>query len=344
MKKNNLAPKKTIVKKSSKTKLKTKTILESSSIEPKKQVKAKAKVKSKTESKGNHKASLNLESKTWPNNKMELKNFIIGSAISFLALIALIFLLSFFCRSLFSLIKNLNQNYYNNASFSEDNNSNDIDKVERLSNLIYFGKEEVDQNLDEDKKDKDLDKASLKLDDDYADELEDYDYETILAPEFNIDEIEFMRVEEGSSFANLNFLNSPDGNKFAYIVKKDGKEAVSLNGDLSPYYDSITFMIFSPDSHRFAYGARIGSEEMVVLDGMPGKVYEWVFLPRFFTPDSRYFVYKTRNSEGDFLIFNETEGKIYEQIYQPFVNNDESALIFYSRNGRDIYKNVLKLK
>lgn len=293
MKKNNLAPKKTIAKKGSKTKVKPRA-----SSEPK--------------------------VKTWPESQTELKNFITGATISFLALIALIFLASFFCQSLFSLIKGetFAFNKFNKVNEVEGlNEIRELNEVERLSNLIYFGKEDLNDEVD-------INEAS--------------DINEVGEP--IIEESEFMTLPiGGSGFEGLNFLNSPDGEKFAFIVKQDNKQAVLLNGDLGPFYDSITFMAFSPDSRRFAYGARIGSDEMVVLDGLPGKIYDWVFLPRFFSPDSQYFIYKARTLEGDFLVFNEMEGKIYEQIYQPFVNSDNSALIFYSRNEQQIYKSVLQL-
>jgi len=158
-------------------------------------------------------------------------------------------------------------------------------------------------------------------------------------------ETEFMTLPgDAGTLADLNFLNSPDGSKFAYVVKKEGQSAVLLNGELGPFYDEITFMSFSPDSLRFAYGARIGSGEMVVLDGVAGKLYDWIFLPRFFTPDSKYFVYKTRVENGDLLVFNEIEGKTYEQVYNPFVSEVGDELIYYSRIGDKIYRTSLKLQ
>lgn len=281
---------------------------------------------------------------TWPESRVELKNFILGSAVSFLALIALIFLATFFCQSLFSFIKGDKVNYFSkNVSdlneleeFNKIKGSNgirELDEVERLSNLIYFGKE-----------DEESEEVEKNEENDFNLDFRNSPSQNIISNDVIIEETEFMTLPNGdASFENLNFLNSPDGSKFAFIVRQDTKEAVLLNGDLGPFYDKITFMAFSPDSSRFAYGAKVGIDEMVVLDGLPGKVYDWVFLPRFFSPDSKYFLYKARSAEGDFLVFNETEGKVYEQIYQPFVNSDESALIFYSRNGQQIYKSILKL-
>lgn len=146
------------------------------------------------------------------------------------------------------------------------------------------------------------------------------------------------------SLSALNFLNSADGKNFAYVITKDNKSAVVLNGQTGPFYDAISFMVFSPNSSHFAYGVRDGDREMVVIDGKEGKLYDWVFLPRFFTPDSRFFVYKARTLEGDLLVFNETESELYEQIYTPFVTSDKKELVFYARNGEEIFKNSLSLE
>ncbi len=278
-------------------------------------------VKKKT----NYQSKAQSKTKTWPDSRVELRNFVIGSAISFLALIALIFLTIFFCQSTIALIKGRNIVEFNRPTDLNEiggiNEEDELDEVERLSNSIYFGKEDIPDNSSK-----------------------NFPSQTFLSNDVVIEELESMTLPIGTvGIENLNFLNSPDGSKFAFIIKKDAKEAVLLNGDLGPFYDKITFMAFSPDSSRFAYGAKVGIDETVVLDGLPGKIYDWIFLPRFFSPDSEYFIYKARSSEGDFLVFNEIEGRVYEQIYQPFVNNDNSALIFYSRNGQKIYKSVLKL-
>ena len=102
-------------------------------------------------------------------------------------------------------------------------------------------------------------------------------------------------------------------------------------------------MTFSPNSKRFAYGVKKDGKELVVLDGQEGKMYDWVFSPRLFSPDSKYFIYKTRNSEGDLYVFNSTEGEPYDQLYEPFFDEANNSMIFFSRVGNTIYKSSLKL-
>ncbi len=144
---------------------------------------------------------------------------------------------------------------------------------------------------------------------------------------------------------SLNFLHSPDGENFAYVVSdEDEGSSIVLNGIKGPVYDSIKFMIFSPDSKHFAYGVREGDDEFVVLDGEEGKAYNWVISPYSFTPDSRFMVYKARDERGDFLVFNDDESGPYNQIYNPFISASEEEFIFFSRIEDKIIKHSLKLQ
>lgn len=167
-----------------------------------------------------------------------------------------------------------------------------------------------------------------------------------LSSEMDVDSSEFMELPtDSAALADLNFVNSPDGSKFAYVVRnEEGKYAVMLNDAISSYYDEILFMTFSPDSQHFAYGAEINNRESVVIDGKQGKAYDWIFMPRFFTPDSKYFVYKARTEFGDRLVFNESEQEMYDQIYNPFISSDKTEMIYYARRGNKIYKNSLALE
>ncbi len=161
-----------------------------------------------------------------------------------------------------------------------------------------------------------------------------------------VDSVEFMELPEGKdNLSDLNFVNSPDGSKFAYAVKnEEGKYAVMLNDAVSPYYDEVSFMIFSPDSQHFAYGAELDGKRFVVIDGKQGRDYSWLLLPRFFTPDSKYFVYKVRVEAGDKFVFNEDEQELYDQLYSPFISSDKNEMIYYARRGNKIYKNSLALE
>jgi hypothetical protein len=176
--------------------------------------------------------------------------------------------------------------------------------------------------------------------------LMDFSSTTDLPNELEVNSSEFMELPEGkNNLSDLNFVNSPDGAKFAYVVKnEENKYAVMLNDDLSSYYDEILFMVFSPDSKHFAYGAELENQRFVVIDGRQGQNYDWILLPRFFTPDSRHFVYKVRMENGDSFVFNEAEQKMYDQLYNPFISSDKKEMIYYARTGNKIYKNSLVLE
>lgn len=147
-----------------------------------------------------------------------------------------------------------------------------------------------------------------------------------------------------ADFERQSFVASPDGKRFAYILKKEGRESVVLDASAGASYDAITFLSFSPDGKRFAYGAKLNGHEMVVLDGREGKLYDWIFTPRSFSPDSRYFYYKARTGEGDILVFNDRESRAYDRIYEPFVSADGSSLIYYGLVGDAVWQGKLGLE
>lgn len=269
------------------------------------------------------------------NRKQELYYFVNGAIIVFLGLVAIIFLINFFYYSFISLVQGkkfeFNFAVNNNEELKEkevvvlDNLEAEPDS-DSLRNIIYFGEKEVDNE-------KALEVNELNL------------AENNLNGPVNLESEEFLDLSliTSDEVNNLSFLNSPDGSKFAVVVKADNKEAVLVNDELGPFYDAITFIVFSPNSRHLAYGAKVGNKEMVVLNNKEGKLYDWIFAPRFFSPDSNYFIYKARESAGEFLVFNEKESPVYERIYNPFISSDQKAVIFYSRRGDKIYKSLLQL-
>lgn len=243
----------------------------------------------------------------------QFKDFIKASIIVFFSLILLITLFIFFT---FSLVR-LGGELYLRQNLG-DNKEPQIETVKDLSDYIYHGE----------KKDE-LDKDSFQT--------------NTLNPNLPLESERFMSLGESGLEETIRTVASPDGLKLAIVVKKGGQEAVMLNGELGPFYESISFMLFSPNSQRFAYGVKNDYQQFVVLDDKEGKIYDWVFPPLAFSPDSKYFIYKSRNSQGHILVFNEEESEVYDYIFEPFVKDDKSALIFYSRRGNQFYKNSLEL-
>ncbi|MDD3285578.1 MAG: hypothetical protein PHG95_03010 [Patescibacteria group bacterium] len=146
-----------------------------------------------------------------------------------------------------------------------------------------------------------------------------------------------------SGTEELSFLSSPDGRSFAYILNNQKSQQLVLNEKAEPIVENVTFMAFSPDSQSFAYTYRLDGQERASINGVSGKEYDWIFNPRFFTPDSRYFVYKARKDGKDMLVINSRESRSYDRIYEPFLAPDESALIFFARDGESLWRGEIPL-
>ncbi len=66
----------------------------------------------------------------------------------------------------------------------------------------------------------------------------------------------------------IDFNISPDGQRNYWLLKKDKKWKVVLDGEPGPEFVNILFPTFSPDSRRFAYAAgKLGQGFQVILDG-----------------------------------------------------------------------------
>lgn len=141
------------------------------------------------------------------------------------------------------------------------------------------------------------------------------------------------------------FLASPDGRRFAYVLKTESSQQLVLDESAGPLVDKITFWSFSADSKHFAYTVKEGSKEWAIVDGVPGTRYDWIFSPRFFTPDSAYFVYKARVSGGkDVLVVNGRETRAYDRIYEPIISPEKDALIFFARDGQQLWRGEVPLR
>jgi WD40 repeat protein len=91
------------------------------------------------------------------------------------------------------------------------------------------------------------------------------------------------------------FTISPDGCRFAYVHKRDGKQAVILDGKQSgPEWDLVVGegLFFSPDSSRLAYIGRRGDKRRLVVDGVPGPEFDGIAAAGpVFSPDNRKVAY-----------------------------------------------------
>lgn len=84
--------------------------------------------------------------------------------------------------------------------------------------------------------------------------------------------VPYETLDEGNQYRQQVFTSlvfSPDSKRHAYCVKKDGGEAVVIDGQVGPVYDQVAWGLhrFSGDSQRFIYTAIRGGKGFVVNDG-----------------------------------------------------------------------------
>lgn len=247
----------------------------------------------------------------------ELEQMLPGFLVVVISLAAMLFLINFFCNTAISFIEQ--QEIIRHRNYMEKNFWQQLEK-------------ELDSGS---KKPLLLEEQELTT-----------DWSNVSMENNNalLTEKEFMILPDRDNIASVNnYAVSPDGKDFAFIIKKDGKEAVVLNGETGPFYQAITFLSFSPDSQHFAYGVKTAGSEAVVRDNKLGAMFDWVLAPYFYTPDSQYFVHKSKDIRGEFLVFNDTSSNVYDQIYTLFIDEDDK-LGFYARRGDIIYKVSLELE
>lgn len=100
---------------------------------------------------------------------------------------------------------------------------------------------------------------------------------------------------EYPSISEISF--SPDGKRMAYIVSKQDKWFVVMNGVEGPEFDGILQHTarFSPDSKRFVYAGRKGEKVCIVLDSKVGPELEGIYSNTLqFSPDSKHLVYSAK--------------------------------------------------
>lgn len=105
-----------------------------------------------------------------------------------------------------------------------------------------------------------------------------------------------------------------DQSKMTYVVKKDNKSIVSVNGDAGKSWDNIVLPtpIFSPDGDRVAYIGIDRKDVHLVVDGKLGPLFDKIWEVQF-SPDSKHFAYLaslTDNKKSDvYLVINHRKGQ-----------------------------------
>lgn len=166
-----------------------------------------------------------------------------------------------------------------------------------------------------------------------------------LGPGGNFSETILLEIPASAEIDETAFLASPDASRFAYVLKKGEQRQLVVDNNVDPLVDKLTFWSFSPNSKHFAYTVKQNGKERAIIDGVPGPEYDGIFSPRFFTADSAYFIYKARVDGGkDVLVVNGQETRPYERIYEPIVLPEKNILIFFARDGQQLWRGEMPLR
>jgi Tol biopolymer transport system component len=88
---------------------------------------------------------------------------------------------------------------------------------------------------------------------------------------------------------------SPDGQHYAFLARKDGKQAIVRDGIETESYDSVGEFRFSPDNRGFALSAEKNGKSIVVRDGIELPDAESEFLGSYssfaYSPDGKGFAF-----------------------------------------------------
>ncbi len=146
--------------------------------------------------------------------------------------------------------------------------------------------------------------------------------------------------EEGIGLPSDFFVFSPDGRKVAFIVHKEDREAIVINGEVGPEFENVEHPCFSPDGRRFIYKAREDGKEFVIIDGKKGEKFDRVDVP-IFSPDGRRIAYIAGK---DFLwikkcmwVVDGEKGKKFDMLGLILFSWDGKKFVYHARKGRKEY-------
>jgi len=109
------------------------------------------------------------------------------------------------------------------------------------------------------------------------------------------------------------FLFGPNDNRLAYMVGKDQKIVVVVDGKEGNEYNRIGGMgesiVLSPDGKSFAYVANIGDKWFVVKNDKEGPEYDDIVMGTpIFSPDGKRFLYGAREDNKWFIVLDGNSG------------------------------------
>lgn len=179
------------------------------------------------------------------------------------------------------------------------------------------------------------------------------------------------RIDTGSYDFVEEFIYSPDGKHFAYILQKKlfagpskyeyelnrldyYEDAVFLDGENIGTYGEAAGLTFSPDSQHLAYGTfnKEGKTSVILDSKEMGYYYERTpFAPFIFSPDSQHYAYIVRGfkEKKPYIVLDGEEKKdnVIDNIderWSFFFDSDSKNLYCIARLGNEIWRMVEEVK
>ena len=130
---------------------------------------------------------------------------------------------------------------------------------------------------------------------------------------------------------------SPNGRRFAYVGKREGKFVLYVDGkEASARYDRIMDVHFSPDSKRLAFTGWRGEHRYLVSDGKELTSHESFGRGITFSPDSKHLAYVARHGGSMFIVCDGKRGDGYDGVAPfPEFSPDSRHLWYQARRGAD---------
>lgn len=119
-------------------------------------------------------------------------------------------------------------------------------------------------------------------------------------------------IYDGQEKSDINELPvfSLENNRVVFILNKNSKKAILLNGEESKSYDAIQNPIFSSDGDHLAYIGIDAGKQFIVLDGKEGKKYDKVF-NIVFSLNGERIAYGAKESDKFFVVLDGKEEEKY---------------------------------
>lgn len=153
--------------------------------------------------------------------------------------------------------------------------------------------------------------------------------ETLLA-EIDPGSVVSFPFEEGTR----RYFVSPDRQRVAYVLKRNQRVVVVVNGEEQGGYDEVAVGIrFTADSSVMAFAARVGSKWHMVVGRVPGKAYDRIGETIVGAVGAR-LAYAAQEGALWRVVTEGREGKAYGTIAQLVASADATRIAYVGNDGK----------